>query len=475
MVTRQAGASRATFILCAFTMLSVFSSIVLGDSQALMDEMLSTYVNATPGQVLDTQRRGGITFGSVVARSRVVRPNFIAVQPPSFRGSCQGFDLVGGSFSFINSEQLQQFLRSVASNALNYAFTLALESVCPTCMQKMEKLRDWSEAINGKLMDSCHWAKTAVNATNLDEWHESQYERAKNGETLAGVVDDAFEAVDNFLSPFLSDSNAGALTPTNVVMEALQRSGVQTWFGALGDQELLEVAMSVTGTVVKKPLDQAGAECANAAGDRDYCIVPLPDILNLEHFINGSDAGPVRIYVCRDYPQCLDVVPEERAWPGLKRRVREILFGPSPGFTGGLIYKFRDPGAQLTSQEESFIEGAPLPVMTLLEGVANYDGSLLTMGEQLMQLITQQVARDLMMEIVSNVRKSFGHHAIQLSALMEKRISEKMNEFATRITYEDRQFDNLSKILALLQQVKRHVREQEPAGAQAPATARANR
>lgn len=474
-MARQAGAQCAAAVISAFTMLCVFSPMVLGDSQALMDEMLNSYINATPGQVLDTQRRGGITFGSVMVRSRVVRPNFISIQPPSFRGGCQGFDLVGGSFSFINSEQLQQFLRAVASNALNYAFTLALDSVCPSCMQKMEKMRDWSEAINSKLMDSCHWANKLVNATDLDEIHSKQVERAKNKETLAGVVDDAFEAVDNFITPFVSDSNTGALTPTNVVMEALQRSGVQTWFGALGDQELMEVAMSVTGTVVKRPLNQAGAECTNAEGDRDYCTIALPSILTHEHFINGSDAGPVQIYACRDYPQCLDVVPEERTWPGLKTRVREILFGPPPGYTGGLVYKFRDPGAALTLREESFIEGAPLPVMTLLEGVANYPGSLITMGVQLSDMIIQQVARDMMMEIVSNVRKSLGQHGIELGAVMEKQVSEMIDEFAVRITYEDRQFDYLSKMLTLLQQVKRHVREQEPAGAQAPATARSNR
>lgn len=436
------------------------------DSQALMDEMLETYLNVTPGQVLDTQRRGGITFGSVYARSRVVRPNFIAVQPPSFRGGCQGFDLIGGSFSFLNGEQLQQFLRSIASNALNYAFTLALEGVCPTCMQKMEKLRDWSEAINSKLMDSCHWGEALVNSSNLDEWHKAQFERAKNGQTAAGAVDDAFEALDNFVSPFLSDQSTGTLTSQNVVMAALQRTNLQTWFGAIGDQELMEVAMSVTGTIVKRPVDASGAECLNNRGDRDYCIEPLPDILDLEHFINGSDSGPVRIYRCADYPACLDVSAQEtNNWPGLKRRIREIMFGPAPAFAGGLVDKFRDPGATFSAAEERFIEGAPIPVMTLLQGVANYDGSLRTMGEQLTEMITVQVARDLMLEIVGNVRKSFGTTGIQMSEVMLKRISDKMNAFATRVTYEDRQFENMTRLLTLLQQVKRHVREQEPASA----------
>mgnify|MGYP001206626902 CR=1 FL=1 len=434
------------------------------DSQALMDEMLETYMNVTPGQVLETQRRGGITFGSVYARSRVVRPNFIAIQPPSFRGGCQGFDLIGGSFSFLNGEQLQQFLRSIASNALNYAFTLALEGVCPTCMQKMEKLRDWSEAINGKLMDSCHWGEALVNSTNLDEWHRSQYERAKNSQTRSGVVDDAFQALENFVSPFLADQSTGELTSQNVVMAALQRSNLQSWFGAIGDQELMEVAMSVTGTIVKRPLNEAGAECTNTEGERDYCIEPLPDILDLEHFINGTDTGPVRIYRCADYPTCLDVTATEtNNWPGLKRRIREIMFGPAPTFTGGLVDKFRDPAASFTAAEERFIEGAPIPVMTLLQGVANYDGSLRTMGEQLTEVITVQVARDLMLEIVGYVRKSFGTTGIQMSEVMLKRISEKLNAFSTRVTYEDRQFENMTRLLTLLQQVKKHVREQDPA------------
>jgi len=101
----------------------ILGGVVHADSQDLLDEIVEVYVNATPGQVFETQRRGGITVGSVVARSRVVRPNFISITPPSIRGGCQGMDLIGGSFSFINGEQLQQFLRSIASNALNYAFT----------------------------------------------------------------------------------------------------------------------------------------------------------------------------------------------------------------------------------------------------------------------------------------------------------------------------------------------------------------
>lgn len=439
------------------------------DSQGLMDRMLETYLNVTPGQAFETQRRGGITFGSVISRSRVVTPNIIAIQPPSFRGSCSGFDLIGGSFSFLNGEQLQQFLRSIASNALNYAFTLALEGVCPTCMQQMAQLRNWSDAINSKLMDSCHWGEQLVNATRLDDWQRSQKIRAQNGETLAGVVEDFFKAAEEHISPLISDRRANKLTSQNVVMAAMRRSNMQTWFGAVGNQELLEVAMSVTGTVVKRPRKE-GESCANDAGDEDYCLESLADTIDVEQFINGSDKGPVSIWRCRDYPECLDIYREDNAnWPGLKRRIQEIMFGPAPSFSGGLVEKFINPvGATFTEAEQRFVQGAPAPVLALLEGVQKYQGSVRSMAEQLTEVITVQIARDLMMQVVTNVEKAFQQTAIQMSAVMLERISRKMEKFLVNVTYEDREFDNMAKLIHLMQEVKKQIREQEPAQAPKP-------
>lgn len=457
----------------ASVLCGLWSATSRADSQALLNEIVEVYVNATPGQVFETQRRGGITLGSVVARSRIVRPNFISITPPSIRGGCQGFDLVGGSFSFINGEQLQQYLRAIASNALNYAFTLALEGVCPTCMQKMEKLRDWSDAMNGKLMDSCHWASSLVNATGLDEWHQSRMDHARNREVQLGVVDDAFEAIDTFVSEFQTDTDTGEPTVANAVWVAMQRSQTASWFGTIGDGELQEIIMSVTGTVIKSPLDQNGAPCENSDAAREYCFRELVSLLNVEHFINGSDGGPLRVYQCRDgHVECLDPVIVEREWPGLKRRIREILFGPAPGFTGGLVYKLRNPADVYTEVERQFIEGAPLPVYTLLKNVAQFEGSLITMGEQLQEQITAQLARQLVLELISAVQKSFGAHSVQMSAMMKEKLKERTAEFEARLSYEDREFDNLYRLLQMMDQINRHVRQQQPATAGGSPTTR---
>lgn len=454
-------------------LVSLLSGSVRADSQALLDEIVEVYVNATPGQVFETQRRGGITVGSVVARSRVVRPNFISITPPSIRGGCQGLDLVGGSFSFINSEQLQQFLRSIASNALNYAFALALEGVCPTCQQKIEKLRDWSDAMNGKLMDSCHWASSLVNATGVDEWHQSRMDRARNREVQLGVVDDAFEALDQFVSEYQTDTQTGEPTAVNAVWQAMQKSQAASWFGTIGDGELQEIIMSVTGSVIKSSLDQDGVACENTDAAREYCFRELVSLLNVEHFINGSDAGPLAVYRCRDgHVECLDPVIEQRQWPGLKRRIRELLFGPAPGFTGGLVFKLRDPTGGYTQAERQFIEGAPLPVYTLLKNVAQFEGSLITMGEQLQEQITAQLARQLVLELISVVQKSFGASSVQMSALMKEKLKERTAEFEARLSYEDREFDNLYKLLQVMDQITRHVRQQQPATSSGAPTTR---
>jgi conjugative transfer pilus assembly protein TraH len=460
-------------------MLTIGASWMLGqqvavaDSQTLMNKLLDAYINVTPAEVYDTQRRGGITLGSVETRSRVIKPNLISLVPPSVHGGCGGVDLVGGSFSLVNSQQLEQFLRSIAANALNYAFTLALEGVCPTCEQKIEKLKDWVNDMNRNMLDSCHAATQLVNATGLNEWAQSRMQTAQNRDVQTGTATDIFSATTNFVSELVDDTTAGQSTATNAVWEALQKSQAATWFGSLGDNDLKEVILSVTGTLVKSPVDGGGAACQNTDSAKEYCYTEFMPLLTVEHFVDGSDAGPVNIYSCAsDAANCLNPKSVQRDWPGLKRRVREILFGPSPGFTGGLIYKLRDPAATFTPTEQGFIQGAPLPVLTLLKNVAQYPGSLVSMGEQLQNLITVEIARDVVLEMITVVQHSFGAQNVQMSAMMHDRLRDRVQEFQARISYEDRDFKSMLDLLQAMDQIGRLAREQAPPSAPASPIAR---
>ncbi|MDN4704685.1 conjugal transfer protein TraH [Vibrio parahaemolyticus] len=43
--------------------------------------------------------------------------NLVSFTPPSWKAGCGGVDMFGGSFSFINAEQLVTMMRAVAANA----------------------------------------------------------------------------------------------------------------------------------------------------------------------------------------------------------------------------------------------------------------------------------------------------------------------------------------------------------------------
>jgi conjugative transfer pilus assembly protein TraH len=431
----------------------------VADSQKLMNQLLDAYINVTPAEVYDTQRRGGITLGSVETRSRIIKPNLIALVPPSIHGTCSGVDLIGGSFSMINGQQLQQFLRSIASNALNYAFTLALEGVCPTCEQKIEKLKDWVDDMNSKMLDSCHAATQLVNYIGLNEHAQTRMQEAQTRDVQVGAAPDMYSAGKNYVSELTDDTAAGQSTASNSVWDALQKSRTGTWFGALGDNELKQVIMSVTGTLVKSPMDDNGAACTNTDSAKEYCYTEFLPLLGVEHFVNGSDAGPINIYDCgADSQNCLNPKSVQRDWPGLKRRVRDILFGVND--TGGLIAKLRDPTATFTRTEQGFIQGAPKDVLTLLRNVAQEPGSLIRMGEHLEDLITVQVARGMVLEMITVVQRSFGAQHVQMSAMMRDRLRDQIQEFQARLNFEDRSLRSELDLLQAMDMMGRRLREE---------------
>lgn len=434
---------------------------VKADSQGLLNDIFEVYTNTTEPQSFETQRRGGLTLGRVVTRNRIVAPNFVNFDPPSFSGGCGGIDLYGGSFSFINKEQLTQALRAIASNALSYAFTLALEGVCPTCMQKMEKLRDWVNEINKEMKDSCRWGKSLVNATGLDEWHNSRVEAAHDRRRNAGVVEDMFDAVDTFVSELASDNDVGETTPENAVWAAMQASNTGAWFGGFGDIELQEVLMSVTGTLIKAETDSGGAECINADGNGEYCFREAPPLLSVKDFIDGDLTGEIRIYNCDEEANCLNPTPEVRDWPGLKQRVREIMFGPAPAFTGGLIFKIRDKDAVLTAEEEAFISQAPIPIYTILRSVSKYPGTVLSVGEHLQEMVAGQIARNLVLELIGAVRHSFTAEQQQMSAKMADLIEARVAEFDTRNTVAQHELRNMAAFMNLVSLASRQIAQQD--------------
>ncbi|ENF9191879.1 conjugal transfer protein TraH, partial [Klebsiella pneumoniae] len=87
--------------------------------------------NTSQPQVWQGQAAGYASGGSLYARTQVKTIQLVSMTLPDINAGCGGIDAYLGSFSFINSEQLQRFGKQIMSNAAGYFFDLALQTTVP--------------------------------------------------------------------------------------------------------------------------------------------------------------------------------------------------------------------------------------------------------------------------------------------------------------------------------------------------------
>ncbi len=309
--------------------LSLHPVSAAADMRSQMQGMFNTMINTTPPGLYDTQRRGEISGGSIAARSRIINPNVVAFNPPNFRAGCGGIDFFAGSFSFINAEQFVQLMRSVAANAVGYAFNLALDQMCPQCMRTIETLQRKIQELNQHFGNSCQLAQGLVNDT-LSAMTGRTYGEASTIATARGVGD-IFQSWTATTGQSPTEAVAAAAPDAlesritgNLVWRALKRSSVASWFVAGGDDEVLSVMMNISGTVIVE-YDSGGDELSVTT------IAANPDLI--ESWIEGL---AVRYYACVGQPEngCLSPTLATATWTGdgFARAIFERLTE-----TGGII------------------------------------------------------------------------------------------------------------------------------------------
>jgi conjugative transfer pilus assembly protein TraH len=179
-------------------------------------------------------------------------------------------------------------MRAIAANAAGYAFEVALGAMCQDCLQTMEALQKKIQALNQGFANSCQLAKGIVNdvADAFDMKH-------KDDTSLLGMVrglGDVFEtrstatgsdpieqAVDN-----LPDEQRERLQG-NLVWRALKRRNSAGWF-LDGDDTLLEAMMSLTGSVIVGPPENA----PDGQGQNHAITVVPSNLLKVSDVLNGS-------------------------------------------------------------------------------------------------------------------------------------------------------------------------------------------
>jgi len=334
--------------------------------QSQLDSMFNSMTNVTPPGVFETQRRGVISGGRVTVKNKLFNENLINLTPPSWRGGCGGLDFFGGSFSFINSEQLTQLLRAVAANAISYAFTLALKNMCEACANILETLQKKIQQLNQFMGDSCQLAQGIVNDTIAAIDTQNKVEH-KTEASASGFLTDWFEgwgeAKGTSATKEIHQNNPEALKTGNIVWRQMKRSQTAAWFNVQGNNELLEAILSLTGSVVVHPPGQQDAS------EDTQTITEIPgNKINMTELIEG---GPVSIYSCSsDTDKCMNPSTKSITLTGLKTRIENVLLGPTNQQGDGLVGKYAHNTGSFSTTEAAISSNLDLGLGAMLFNLA---------------------------------------------------------------------------------------------------------
>lgn len=377
--------------LTIVSLISIFCPIstVASGLESQLDTIFDGMANVTAPGVYESQRRGVLAGGRISARAKTMEENFVNIQMPSAKAGCGGIDMFGGSFSFINADQLVQLLRSVAANAKGYAFKLAMDNMCPQCAATISEFQEKVQKLNGLMANSCQLAQGIVNGGAAAIDNQFQTDIKRNGVNL-GTFADEFEGAFSF-----GQDNTKVATDTlteeqkakfygNITWKSLRKNNVATW-AAGGDDDLLYAMLALTGGVII-PEPQDDAEIENSSAIKP---IYLPQLVTLKDLVLGSQNGnQIEVYDCSaDEAMCMSPAKRQANISGFRKRIVDFLLAPDTG----IIDRIRDPNNGTLSQaQQSFMISLPQSMGTMISRIAIADGG--TQAEAFVEKITDTLA-----------------------------------------------------------------------------------
>jgi conjugative transfer pilus assembly protein TraH len=282
-----------------------------GDLNTEMQAMfnnLGALGNVTSPGAFRGQAMNLYTGGNLFMRAPGKNYQLINAQLPSLKAGCGGIDLFGGSFSFINKAQFVALLQNIGANAVGYAFKLALQSISPDIDKLLTELQDQINKINTMNINSCEAAQSLVNGV-VGQYDNSVMSGCENISQYLGSVTDRADARYSCATnaPAVVKAAANSADPNvrnttfvkgNVMWGALNKVG-----GGISQQEK-ELIMSIVGTVVLYPPDDAGAGATPAYFEPT--IVGLRDLLLGKAASASAGYVDVDVYQCDEATECLN-------------------------------------------------------------------------------------------------------------------------------------------------------------------------
>lgn len=327
------------------------------------------------------QAAGYASGGSLYMRTQVKQIQLISLALPDLNAGCGGIDAYLGSFSFINGENFQRYVKQIMGNAAGYFFDLALQTTVPELKQAKDFLQKMAADLNSANMSSCQaaqgivgglWPRTQVSQQKVcqdiagEKNIFADWAASRQGCTVGGEYDSVTDRADD-------SEKDQVLKNKNLIWDSLGKNRLFD-----GNRELKEFAMSLTGTIIF-------TDNGN--------VMPLAPLTTNEDVLRAMmNGGRAKIYHCDSADKCLNPVLTDVSiseGSSLNGQVRVLL---------GSIQNKAAADDPLNDKEKGFISSTRVPVLKYLS-----DPQSLGVANSLLWQVADYISYDILMQYVSEM------------------------------------------------------------------------
>lgn len=313
-------------------------------------------VHTTRPSQFDSRFGSHWSGGYVRVRTKQTKAkNVMDFTPPRLSGGCSGIDFYAGSFSLLSGDELVQMYRGAMQGAAAYFFSIALQSLCPSCQDIAADIQEKIEKMNEFLRTDCQaiarseWGQSVAQGiqetvsrntdffkrdSGLSDGHDSTLGNDNDvTNTPPAILQAAIDAnaVMDFMSNITVD-DIGSFGPFFTSLQGEIDTGMNSIISQPAMRGVATYLMSLMGTYTSSAITDV-AECQDRkeAGQSCIKIDSVPATLDFSQLAFGSPNG-VTYNVCDpSVNDCSVVIRKEVTQPmvGMLDYTRELIAGNS--------------------------------------------------------------------------------------------------------------------------------------------------
>jgi conjugative transfer pilus assembly protein TraH len=439
---------KAIATIAAASLIIAPVSANVGDSMDRFMDDMGGAANITGPTAFEGQSAGYYSLGNVWTRFPQKTTNIANLQLPSAKAGCGGIDIFAGSFSFINASEIVAMLKAVANNAVGFAFSLAIDTVCPECSKIMQEFSQKAQLMNNLNINSCEMAQGLVGGIwpKGDLADKAICEAIGNSE---GVFTDYAAAKHGCGTKGQRDStNAGAGADYADVHPGVARN--YTWHilkksaffnpGGTFNRELAEYAMTLIGTIIYvPPKDASQGKFVPFAGDASSTLVTA--------LLDGTSGQTIKVFDCDEADQCLDP-----AFRNMSLASSKAIRPRVAALITSMVEAIRADTA-IGNAEKELLQVASVPLYKILTVQAAYGRGMPTDDRE---TLAEIASVDLLFAVLERIVGEAGRSMSTFIGADEAKLAMWQGQMSeVRRALADRQSNSQAKVSAIMQIIEK--------------------